>query len=267
MKHFIFILLILLFSCSSNKKDENPIAKVGNSFLYPSDILGDDYTTEDEKQISETQIDAWINNELWYNTAKKELDNTSDIEEKVKEYEKNLYIAAYKESFLKENTIAVGDDEIVKYFKENRDKFQNLDDLYKVEFVKLDSKISNIDEIIESLNRNQENVLVSEVCTQQPTDCMLNPVWITEDAFQEVGLPEYLWVVKVKFQSFYINDEKILLYRITDKRTKGELMPLELASSEIISILEFQKAKKILQKKEKDLFLNNQKNNEIEIYK
>lgn len=243
------------------------MAKVKGEYLYPSAILGEDYTAEDVKQISSTQIDSWVNNELWYLTAKKELENTTDIEEKVKQYEKSLYITTYKEKFVKENNITVGDDEIVKYFKENNNKYQNLDNLYKIEFVKLDSKISNIDEVLESLNRNEENVLVSEVCSQHPNDCILSPTWISEDIITEIGLPEYLWVTKVKFQSFYLNDEKVLLYRITDKRNKGELMPLELVSSEIISILEFQKANKILDKKQKDLFLNTQKNNEIEIYK
>lgn len=89
MKYFVAILSLLL-SCGLKKTDEQALAKVKGEYLYPSAILGENYTPEDVNQISQNQIDEWINSELWYLTAKKELSNTQEIEEKVKKYEKDL---------------------------------------------------------------------------------------------------------------------------------------------------------------------------------
>src|SRR3546814_8309065 len=57
------ILIVLLVSCSSAAREELPLARVYDKYLYPSDIEGvvpDEVTGADSVQIIRSYLDNWV---------------------------------------------------------------------------------------------------------------------------------------------------------------------------------------------------------------
>ena len=95
---------VLCVSCeyfqSTNVGD--PIARVGDSYLYKSDVtplLSDTMSPEDSTMIVNNYIDRWATQELFIQRAKLNLpqEKQDAFEELVEEYRNDLYIEAYKE--------------------------------------------------------------------------------------------------------------------------------------------------------------------------
>lgn len=267
MRTITFAIILVLTACNSNSSNEEALAKVKGSYLYPSAILGSNYSAEDVAEISEGQINKWVNDEVWFSIAKEELSGINDIEKQVKAYERSLYISALKEKYLTTKPNNVSDEEIITYFKENKEKYTTIKNLYKMQMIIVGDQLSNIEDIKKALNSSSENQFIEEYCKSKRDDCILTPTWVDESFLATINLPNYLWKNQVKTEEYFLSDNQKLLYRIIESRNKGQLMPLEQVSQEIISILEFQKAKELLEKRQNELILNAQKNNEIELFK
>lgn len=259
--------MFVFASCNNISSNEQPLAKVGKVYLYPSVFLGDDYTAADVKEITELQIDEWIKKELWYAEAQKNIEDNLEIENKVRDYKQSLYLNAYQDLLLQNKTNLVSKEDVVDYYSKHKMDYILNENQYKIQYIELSSEISNLDEIKEALDQDVQSQFVLDHCAENKSLCLLEATWVNDEKLKEFDLPEYVWKTSTTFENYYKGDDKVCLFRILEKKKEGEFIPLELVNKEIATILNFNKSKEILKKQEDQLFKNAQNNQNFEIYK
>lgn len=137
--HIAFCLVFLsclTFSCSKKgigDVDEfrSPIVTVLENTLYQSDISEMTYygmSAEDSTRIVDAYIKTWVNDNLIYENAKKNIPNKQKIEELVEDYRKSLIINEYQTLLLKERLSKTAtEQELISFYNQNKERF-NLDE-------------------------------------------------------------------------------------------------------------------------------------------
>ncbi len=263
---FFIAVLLLAYSCKSNSSNEQALAKVGKEYLYPSFFLGDDYSAAEVESITEEQKNDWVKRQLWYQEAIKNVEENRILENKVKDYEQSLYINAYQEQLSQEKANLVSNEDVVKYYAEHKSEYELNESLYKIQYLELSSEISNIEDIISSLNKEVQSQFVIDHCTEHKDLCLLEPTWVNDEKLNVLELPDFVRTPSTKFGQYFKADKKVCIYRILERKLEGEYSPLELVNNEIASIVYFNKSKEILKKQEDKLFKNAQNKQDFEIY-
>lgn len=146
-------ILAFTFSCGRKKDGEMiPVAKVGDKYLYLSDIqqiFPKNVSKDDSVELAKAYITTWIKNQLLVNKA--ELNLTSeqqDIQSQLDAYRSSLLIHKYEEQMINEklDTIA-SDDEIEKYYNQNVSNFVLEDNLVKALFIKISKSAPKLDDV------------------------------------------------------------------------------------------------------------------------
>lgn len=260
---------MVFWSCKQSNQyaDEFPLARVGDRYLYPSDLLGSNYEPSDTSLLTPEVINTWINKELLYNYVSKKQSISKEIENKLFDYEQSLLINAYEESILMNFPITISEDMVLSYYKEHSSKYEILEDVYKFQYLIVSDSYPQLDSILELLNDDIIEASLEAYCNESEGRCLLSPSWVSFDILASTGLPEYMWKESTKFQKFYLDNYVVLLYRILDKRKVGEKTPLEIVKEEIREIILFQKQKELLKNKEEEIISKALNDEKVEIYK
>lgn len=110
------------------KRSEEPLARVNETLLFPSELDGlipTGITREDSSQFAEKLVDDWIRKQLIIDKAKNELDlNEAKIEQKVLDYRVALTRSAFEKQYIIENlTEEVTEAEILDYYNTHSEDF------------------------------------------------------------------------------------------------------------------------------------------------
>ena len=130
MSKYLLFIFIFTLSCSRLKEPE-PIAKVGNAYLYNSDIKGlikSGLSKEDSLNMVKSIVDQWIKKQLILQRAELNLTNEEkDVSKELDEYRTSLLIYKYELKYIKENLdTTVKSDEVLNYYNLNPNfAFQN----------------------------------------------------------------------------------------------------------------------------------------------
>ena len=152
----IFILSLLVFSCTTEKKEnkinEKPVARVNNKFLYPSDLINivpKDISTNDSAALMKNYIEKWIVDELVLKNAEENLTTEQlNVEKQLSEYRKNLIIFNYNSELIRQKLdTAISASEIENYYNQNKESFTLKDNIVKVWYIKVNQKAPNVEKI------------------------------------------------------------------------------------------------------------------------
>lgn len=152
MKYLTIILAAVLISACQNgpdKKNEQPIARVYDKYLYESDLYGvvnEGITGSDSVAVIKNFIEKWVRNQLLLNKAEVNLtEQEKDVELQIENYRSSLLIYAYQQSFLQQKLDTVVEDtEIQAYFKDNKSNFVLQEPMMKGLFIKIPVKAPEI---------------------------------------------------------------------------------------------------------------------------
>jgi len=140
----ILIVLSVLMSCSKRpeSKNERPLARVYNNYLYPSDlkeVIPVGIAASDSVSVVRDFIEKWIRNQLLLNKAEINLsDAEKDVRLQMESYRSSLLIYAYQQSYLRQKLdTVVTDKEIEDYYKQNSSNFILNGAMFKGIFVKV----------------------------------------------------------------------------------------------------------------------------------
>jgi hypothetical protein len=100
-----FVLPLLLISCYNRDSGGAAIAKAGSSTLYRYDVekeIPAGLSSADSVIAAEHFIRKWATEALLYDIAKKNVENSDDINILVEKYRKSLIIYKYQEQLLNE---------------------------------------------------------------------------------------------------------------------------------------------------------------------
>lgn len=276
---FSFLLLFLFLSCEQlTPKNEKVIARVGEIYLYASDLEGQ-LTAFNNKSDSLLKtrnfIDSWAKSQLLIQLAEQNLKNEAleDLEELVKNYRNELYANTYLQSVVNTSLdTLVSTNEIDSFLIANNSAFKLNAPLYKARFIHLPP--DNVDqfEIQRSFERfNQKDQLFLDSLSFQFYDFLLSDsIWlnrrdlINEIAFLSKQNPDqYL----KKSQFFRVEDSLgVYLLYIKEFLEKGATAPRSLVESTIENIIRNQKKLKFIKQFEKEILQDAIKSKNYETY-
>ncbi|NMA72768.1 MAG: peptidyl-prolyl cis-trans isomerase [Bacteroidales bacterium] len=125
----VFILLIcLLGGCNSfiDHKGKTPLVEVGGKFLYQEDLadIVKNKKSDDSLLLAEQYIRSWIEEELLYDNAQRNIPNMESIEQLVESYKKSLIVHTYKQELIKQRlSTHISEKEIEQYYDEHKELF------------------------------------------------------------------------------------------------------------------------------------------------
>jgi hypothetical protein len=148
------ILILVVISCGKlpKKSDERPLAKVYDTYLYPSDLEGEipkGISSEDSMHIARRLIEEWSRERLLLKSAEQYLSfDQKNVDKQIEEYRISLLTFKYKQILLaqKLDTI-ITDEEMQKYYKEYSSNYILDADVVKVTFVKVPLTAPQLNEV------------------------------------------------------------------------------------------------------------------------
>ncbi|KAB8153519.1 peptidyl-prolyl cis-trans isomerase [Kordia sp. TARA_039_SRF] len=282
MKKLIVILVVFLcISCeyfqSTNVGD--PVARVGESYLYKSDIeplLSDNMSAQDSAIVVNNYIDRWATQELFIQGAKLNLpqEKQDAFEELVEEYRNDLYIEAYKEALVKQSidTVVTAFDE-AKYYDANKENFKLNEELLKLRYINIAKDNSNIDKIAERFKRFEtaDKTALDSLAIQFNNYSLNDSIWVKQtQIFNKIPVitnenkEKYL----KKSQFSQIEDSLgVYLVQIVDKIGRNDIAPLAYVRPTVRQIILNKRKLEFIRKLEKDITKDAIKQKQFETYK
>jgi hypothetical protein len=159
-----FFILFLLSLLSCDKKNQNlagaveeqteqkPVARAGNTYLYPKDLVGitaSGISKKDSLEIIDRYINTWIKKQLLlaYVNSSENFDAQA-IEEKVREYRQTLMTYEFQKQYVQSKLDSVvTEEEIKKYYQEHLQNFELKKNIVKGIYLKIPSNAPKLDKV------------------------------------------------------------------------------------------------------------------------
>ena len=255
---------------------KTPIASVSDTYLYLEDIediIPENIDKADSTAIVETYINRWAVEQLLLSQAKLNLPYSTQerFGRMVKEYERNLFTEAYKNTFVsKQLDSVVSDDKIPEYYEVNKENFHLNNELLKVRFIGLSSDYTDVKGVVESLKRFDEadKEELTRKSYQFRRIYLNDSVWVKKD----VLLAE-LPILKensneLKKERFIELQDSIGVYllKVEDRLERNDIAPLAFIRPTIKQILLNAQKLELVKKLEKDITEDAVKNKKFQVY-
>ena len=284
-KNILFrILLILLIansiiSCNNlqNNKTDYPIAKVGDNYLYTSDIkkiVFQNATKSDSIQIVNKYIENWIISQLKLQKAEMNLsENDDEIERKVANYRSTLLIYKYEQQFIKQKLDTnVADEILQKYYDEYLNEFSLKWNIVKAIYVKIPKSSPKIFRFRRWFKNYESNIeKVEKYIDENAIDYNdFDDNWILFDSLiskyqLDISNPDNILKTNNLFEKDEENNNHFI--NILEYKLKNEVSPLSLVKSNIKSIILNKRKIELIKKLNQNVFNEGLEQNKFKIYK
>lgn len=278
--------LILIFFCATGivsceyfiqGTDNLPIARVNNNYLFKEDLEGlisEDTSTEDSTLIVHNYITRWATQQLLIDQAKINLsqDKLDAFEKLVIEYKEVLYTEAYKNAIVSrqlDSTIAEKNYE--EFYELNKENFKLNDELFKLRFIHIDEKFSDLSKTREKFKRfNEEDKQeLTELSIKFKAVNFNDSTWVKKEAILNalpVLQPISDQVLKKSNFAQLQDSLGVYLVKIEDVLRQNDIAPLSHIKPTIEQIILNKRKLELIKKLEKDITKDAIKNNDFEIY-
>jgi len=251
VKIYIYTILCLLFiACSSEKttKDEKPIAKAFNEYLYFSDLkdlIKDTQNKEDSLSLVNSFIDKWSKKEVLLHLAEKNLPNEEiDVSKELENYRTSLLIYKYQQYYINQKLDTnVSEAELKEYFNTHINEFELQDNIVKANFIQLPKSAPNIS-IVKNLYTKDDDksfIKLDNYCNKYAIMYNnFNKDWVLFNTLQkllplDISEPENFLKQNKNIE---VNDSNYFYFvHIFDYKTVADVAPFEFASKQILSII------------------------------
>ena len=278
MKNKIFIVFIWFFGAcnlfiNQDSDQKGIIAKVGDAYLYDDDIIYNS-SLGDSAVLYNRQVNSWIKKQLLLNSAFQNESVMNQIERKVEDYKESLILFEF-EKYLYANSIdfKISEDEISKYYNENKDDFILPFNLIKAIYAKVPIDAPSLSVFRNNLKKYPESdtAEVISYCFQFAEKSFLeDTTWIKfDDIILNLPFPKNLdKSVFLKTRKFYdIRDGDFIHFiRILDKKLIGDYSPLSFEEDIVNTILLNNRKQELFDNLRDSIFNNSVRGVDYEIY-
>ncbi|MDA9554998.1 hypothetical protein N9R54_02070 [Pelobium sp.] len=274
----IVFTLFAVVSCNLiNKSEDKPIAKAYDKFLYLKDLEGvvpKNVHGKDSAAMVLAFIDQWQHEQVVQHQAENNsnIDNQS-IQNKLETYRRSLVRFEYEQNLIRQKLdTVVSDQEIQKYYQDNKDIFQLKKTILKASYIKLPAnapKISMVKKLFTSKDLRDADLLEKYCFKYSPKFSLMDTAWhYTEELEQIVPISK---VGENNFSNlnriFEISENNTLyLIILRDSKFRDSLSPLAFEKENIKNLILNQRKLALINQMEKEVFNEAQKNKELEIY-
>ncbi|MCH1517549.1 MAG: peptidyl-prolyl cis-trans isomerase [Flavobacteriaceae bacterium] len=278
---FSGIVLSWLSTCNqwTSVDQDVVVARVGSHYLYLSDIeeqLPMVVSKEDSILLAQSTINTWAKKHLLYDQAVFNLEQSSqeELNALVEDYRLDLWATTYKESLVKSVIDTMVDPTLMRaYYTKNKYNFKLKEDVLQARVIGLSSSASNLDEVKEHFQLNQEedkrylDSLRIQFSSYQNNDS----IWFTKHSFQqrfpEIPLLSFDNYLK-KSQFFFIEDSfEVYLLWVSEYRLRNENAPYQLVENTIRKIVFNQSKLEFIKQFDQEILQDAIQANKFEIYR
>lgn len=277
---FLIILLVFgLTSCGLFEKNNEgePVARVGDTYLYKSDLEGlitNSSNTQDSIETVTNYIDNWIKQQVVLQKAEENLlENQLDVEQKLEEYRRSLIVYRYENELIKQNLdTIVSDEEIKNYYEKHKEDFVLRDNIIKVLYVKVRKDAPNQRQLQSFIKSDDpaDRQKLKEFCERYAVNYFLNDDnWLFfNDLLKEIPIKTYNQENYLRNNRYVVEQDSLFKYYLNIKgfRIKESISPLAFEKDRIRDIIINQRKMSLVRDMEEAVLREAHKDKEIEIY-
>lgn len=273
----LVVVSLLAVSCKKETASKVDIlVKVGDKYLSRQELDGNlpHYSNEGDSILAaEHFIRTWINDNLLYEMAKKNIADKQNIELLVENYRKSLVIYEYQEQLINEKlSPEISNDEMLSYYEANKDKFQLDRPLIKGLFLRIPIDAPQIEQVRSWYKSTSEASIgkIEKYSVQNATsyDYFIDS-WVDFNELMDNWPVNYRNTTDVIYKNAHIeqkDDNYYYFLNITDYLLPGDNAPFEYAKSMVKEMLINQRKIDFLRKIDNDLYERALKNGQIVFY-
>lgn len=276
-----FFVVLLIVSCGSflkEKEEKEPLARVGDHYLYKEDILPllrKGISHEDSASFVTNYINNWASKQLLLDKAKINLqeEKLAEFDALVADYRTDLYTRAYKEALVSQGSDSlVSQSQLKSFYEREKENFKLKEKLVQLRFIELPTEFLNKGEVIKRLKSftEEDMVYLDSIGVQFRKLNFNDSIWIRASRVIEEIPPltfdnQDLYLKKSQF--FELEDSiGVYLARINDVRQVNEIAPLSFIEPTIKQVLLSRRKLDYIRKLETELIDEAIKQNEFEVY-
>ena len=275
----IILLALLIQGCTlfKGERQEEPVARVFEQYLYPSDLsdaIPGGSSVQDSMILTERYIDTWVKDQLLLHRAEQELtEDQKDFQKQMEEYYRSLLIYTYRQKLLQQKLdTVVSEEEVNAYYQENRSNFILAEDVIKGTFIKVSLAAPRISELRRwSRSGSAEDLDQMEKYSLSYAEKFSNfsDTWVYFSSFS-MQIP-----MQISQPSTYLrynrnietsDDAYRYFIHVADHLPEGEVAPLEMVSDDITSIILNKRKIEFFQELEQIVYHDGVSRNQFEIY-
>lgn len=273
------LVLIMVQACSlfEENNQEEPVARVFETYLYPSDlekVIPSGTNEQDSILLAKRYTETWVKDMLMKHRAEESLtEEQMDFEAQIQEYHRSLLIYTYRQNLLQQKMdTAVREQEIDSYYEENSKNFVLTQNVIKGTYIKVPLSAPNQEQLRRWSwnNREQDLDQLEKYCisyAEKYSD--FNDSWVDFASIRE-QLPRRISNPVRYLNSYHNIEHSDSLYRylvhISDHLTEGEVAPVELVRDDIINIILNKRKIEFITDLEHRVYTDGVSKNQFEIY-
>ena len=273
--------LLFLSSCNSlfkDKEEKEPLARVGDAFLYGEDIasfINDDMSKQDSALFVSNYINNWASKQLLLSKSKINLpeEKLSEFDRLVDDYRADLYTRAYIEALvLQAQDTAVTTEQLRQYYEKEKENFKLSERLVQLRFVGLPTQFLHKDDVIQSMKdwKQKDKRYLDSVAVQFKKIHFNDSIWVSASRVIEeipplTSLNEEDYLKKSQF--FELQDSlEVYLGSVKDVLEINDIAPFEYISPDIRQLIINRRRLDYVRKLETEILDEAIQKNEFEVY-
>lgn len=285
MKSIFFViavlLLIVLGSCDGilkKNEDKEPIARVGDVFLYKEDIaplLDTRISKQDSISFVTNYINIWAAKQLLLSKSKINLseEKLAEFEQLVSNYRIDLYTRAYKEALVqKDQDTVVSDAQLYTFYEREKENFKLKEKLVQLRFIGLPKPFLNKNEVIDKLKgfTESDKIYLDSVGVQFKKLHFNDSIWVTASRIIE-EIPPLTFENQERYlkksQFFELEDSiGVYLAKVSNILEVNDIAPLQYIAPSIKQVLLNRRKLDYIRRLETEIIDEAIKENEFEVY-
>lgn len=273
------LLLLMLHACKYPfvKKEEAILARVGDEYLYESDIkdlVPEGISLKDSMVLVRNYVNNWVKTTLMVHQAEKNLtDRQLNFNKQLEEYKNSLIIYKYESEWIRQNLdTVVSDKEIETYYNKHLSNFELKENIVRVLYVIVDEEAEK-DLNFNKIMRLPDTLMLDSLeaqCEMFARSYFLDTTtWIRFEKLQKIiPIETYNQELFLKENDLLRlhKDKEVYLVRFFDYKIKDEISPLELEYNDIRNIIINTRKMELIKKMRDDIYKSALANKEFEIY-
>ena len=147
------LLLICLFSCRQeyDHKGKTPLVEVEGEFLYKEDLqsaLPVGLSADDSLLFAEHYIRNWIEDELLFRKAQRNIPDGDLLQKQVENYRKALIVHSYQQALIQQQLSGeITDAELTAFYEKNKELFKLEWPIIKGLFIKVPLQVADLGKV------------------------------------------------------------------------------------------------------------------------
>jgi hypothetical protein len=282
LKHFIAYCFILMgvVSCSNGpakEKDRVAIGRAGDMYLYADqigNIVPAGTPSKDSIELLKKYVNNWVREALVIQKAESNLtDDQKNVEKQLQDYRNSLITFAYEKELVKQKLdTVVTNEEIERYYNDNKADFELKDNIIKVIYVKVSKKAPGIEKLkkwYQSDNLKDREQLAG-YCHQFAENFYLddNSWLLFDDLLKEIPIQTYNKELFLQNNRFVEVSDSTNSYFLNIKgfKIRNSLSPLSFEQDNIRNIVLNKRKLELITRMKQDVYNDAANTNKIEIY-